>query len=93
MGEMDAIDLIILLIIGFIAGNAAVALMSRYRRQNAILNTAIGVVGAVVGQFVFRQLDIDLEGEFFSRSISIAEVTIAFVGALLLLLVAYLVRR
>lgn len=89
----DLIDLIIFLIIAFIAGTAASALLVRYRYRSAVVTTILGMIGAFVGQYLFRALDLQLSGEFFQRAISIADITIAFLGAVIILLLAGLVRR
>lgn len=90
----ELVDLVIFLIIAFIAGTAASALLFRYSyRNSAVVSTILGVVGAFVGQYVFDALDVELSGRFFQRAISIADIFIAFMGAVIILLLAALVRR
>lgn len=90
--NVDLVDLIIILIIGFIAGSAAAALILR-GGGSMLYNTLLGVIGAIIGQFIFSSLNINLQGELLQRSISIADIVIAFVGAVLLLLLVSVVRR
>lgn len=90
----DLVDLLIFLLIAFVAGTAASALLVRYRyRTNPIVSTILGMIGAFVGQYLFRALDLQLEGRFFEKSITIADIFIAFLGAVLILLLAGAVRR
>jgi uncharacterized membrane protein YeaQ/YmgE (transglycosylase-associated protein family) len=89
----DLVDLIIFLIIAFIAGTAASSLLVRYRYRSALVSTILGMIGAFVGQYVFSALDLELGGSFFRRAISIADITIAFLGAVIILLLAGTLRR
>jgi uncharacterized membrane protein YeaQ/YmgE (transglycosylase-associated protein family) len=55
-------------------------------------NILIGLVGAVIGGYVFDKLDVDLG--LGSLTISFEEVVAAFVGSLILLaLISFLQRR
>lgn len=89
----NLVDLIIFLIIAFMAGTAASALLVRYRYRSAVVSTILGMIGAFVGQYLFDALDLELRGRFFQRAISIADISIAFIGAVLILLLAGAVRR
>ncbi len=90
----DLIDLIIFLLIAFVAGTAASALLVRYRYgTNPIVSTVLGMIGAFVGQYIFSALDLELQGRFFTKSITIADISIAFIGAVLVLLIVGAVRR
>jgi uncharacterized membrane protein YeaQ/YmgE (transglycosylase-associated protein family) len=76
---MDLISLIVLVVIGFLAGWIASALTGR--RNSALINIILGIVGAAVGNFLFRSLG------FFSYGF-ISSLISATVGALLIIIVA-----
>lgn len=78
-------ELIILLVIGAIAGWGA-SLLVKKRSLTLPVNILVGIVGAVIGRYVF---------DFFSISIRgfVGSVVSATVGAILLLLVAKLVNK
>jgi len=90
--NVDLVDLIIFAIIGFVAGTAAARLMVR-GGGSTISNTLLGIIGAFIGQFIFNSLNVSLSGELLNRSISLADIVIAFVGALVLLILAGILRR
>jgi uncharacterized membrane protein YeaQ/YmgE (transglycosylase-associated protein family) len=90
--NVDLVDLVIFLIIGFVAGTAAARLMVR-GGGSTISNTLLGIVGAFIGQFIFDSLNIELTGELLKRSISLADIVVAFLGALVLLIIAGILRR
>jgi uncharacterized membrane protein YeaQ/YmgE (transglycosylase-associated protein family) len=91
---MDASEILALIIVGLLAGSAAAAVMGlrwlgRFRRKGRgswLYYTVIGVVGALVGQLLFQTLDISLP-DLFSATITVAEIVIAFVGAVIVILV------
>lgn len=88
-------DLVALIIIGIISGTAAGSVMSGRSKRNfsdLLRDTAIGIIGAIVGTFLFSALSIDLP-EFLNASVSLAELLIAFIGAILVIFVARLIRR
>lgn len=90
----DLIDLLLFILLGFLAGNAAAALEeSRYsRRKNRTRNTIIGMVGAIIGTILFNALDIQLSGAL-ARGITLADLIVAFIGALLLIVLLNGIRR
>ena len=90
---IDLIDLAIFLIIAFIAGTAASYIMVRRGGRSAFFSLILGMIGAFIGQYLFNALDLTLNGEFFNKAISIADISIAFFGAILILLIASGVRR
>ncbi len=96
VGDLSLGDIIALVIIGALAGSAAAQLLERGgRRKGAsgwLRNTIIGIVGALVGSVLFRVLDMQLP-EALQGSISVADVIVAFVGALLVIFVAGLINR
>lgn len=88
-------ELVALLIIGALGGTAAASVFkldSKGRRVAALVrNTLIGVLGAIVGSVIFRALEIDLP-DLLEQSISLADVLVAFVGAVVVIFVAGLLR-
>lgn len=85
---MDVVDIILWLIIAYFAGTAASTLIERRKVAGRlrIRNTILGGLGAFVGQVIFDALDLDL-GEFFAKNISLGEITVAFIGAVVVLAV------
>ena len=81
-------DLVALLIIGFIAGTAAAAVLGRGRRS-MLWNGLIGVLGAFLGTVLFDALNLNDDiPEFLQGSISVADIVVAIVGAAIIMLVA-----
>lgn len=79
------------LIIGLIAGFLA-SVVVRGRRFNTITNILLGLVGAIIGGLLFSLLGIPpLIGG--ALTIQYSDVLVAFVGAVLILLIASLVWR
>lgn len=89
----ELIDLVIFLLVAFVAGTAASTLLVRYSRYNPVVNTILGMIGAFLGQYLFDALDITLSGNFFQRGITIADIFIAFMGAVIVLILAGSIRR
>lgn len=87
---MNIIDLFLLLLLALIAGTSASQLIGG--RRDTIFNTLVGIVGSFIGPALFRLLDIDLP-DALDRGITLAEVLIAFVGALLTLIIVRGLRR
>lgn len=81
---MELGDILVLLVIGALAGRAAASILGE--PGDLVRTTVIGVAGAVVGSFVFRVFDLSLPDEL-EASISLADVVIAFLGALLVIVV------
>ncbi len=81
------------IIVGLIAGFMAGVLI-RGRRYGLISSIIVGLIGAIVGGFVFRlfkvQVPAFLAGEL---RIQVADVVVAFVGAAIVLLILSLVYR
>jgi uncharacterized membrane protein YeaQ/YmgE (transglycosylase-associated protein family) len=82
---MDAQSLIVLLIVGAIAGWLAGTLVKGYG-FGLIGNIVIGVIGAFIGAYLFPMLGLGLEG-------IIGQIVSATVGAIVLLLLIGLVRK
>ena len=90
---MEASEILALIIVGLLAGSAAASVMgtSWARRKGSkggrwLYFAVIGVLGALVGQLLFSALDIELP-ELLSASITVADIAVAFVGAVLILVV------
>lgn len=90
---MSLEQLVVWLIIGALAGSLASMVVTGSRRgYGPATNILIGLVGAVIGGYVFDKLDVDLG--LGSLTISFEEVVAAFVGSLILLaLISFLQRR
>ncbi|MCL4880508.1 MAG: GlsB/YeaQ/YmgE family stress response membrane protein [Anaerolineae bacterium] len=93
--ELDLATIVTYLIIGAIAGTAAAALLEKSSRRKGqwLRNTLIGVLGAIVGQFIFDLLDIKLTGFWEEASLSLADVLVAFVGAVFVIFIIGILRR
>lgn len=87
---MNLIDLFLLLLLALIAGTAASQLIGG--RRDTIFNTVVGIIGSFIGPALFRLLDIDLP-QSLNRGITLAEVLIAFIGALITLFIVRGLRR
>ncbi|MCB0168142.1 MAG: GlsB/YeaQ/YmgE family stress response membrane protein [Anaerolineae bacterium] len=79
-------DIIIFLIVGLIAGWLAGVVMKR--SYGLVGNLAIGVVGAIIGGYLFDWLGINLGIDPLASSI-----IVAFVGAIILIFILGLIRR
>lgn len=81
------------LIIGLIAGFLA-SILVRGRRLGTLSSIIVGLIGAVVGGFLFAVLRVpvsaDLEGGITLRYI---DIIVAFIGAVIILLIASLFYR
>jgi uncharacterized membrane protein YeaQ/YmgE (transglycosylase-associated protein family) len=82
---MDAQSLILLLIVGAIAGWLAGTLVKGYG-FGLIGNIVVGVIGAFIGTYLFPMLGLGLEG-------IIGQIVAATVGSIVLLLLIGLVRK
>ena len=90
--DMNIGQLIVWMIIGALAGTLAARLIHNRRRgYGALGNTLIGMVGAVIGGFLFDLLD--LEPWFPEIVITLDDVIVAFIGSLLLLALVSFIRR
>ncbi|HRV93383.1 MAG TPA: GlsB/YeaQ/YmgE family stress response membrane protein [Anaerolineae bacterium] len=79
-------DIIIFLIVGLIAGWLAGVVMKR--SYGLVGNLAIGVVGAIIGGYLFSWLGINLGIGGLAGSI-----IVAFIGAIILIFILGLIRR
>ncbi len=80
------------LIIGAFAGSLAAWVVTRRRRGFGVLaNIVIGMVGAIIGGFLFELLNINLGlGQI---TLSVEDLVAAFVGSLILILLIVMIRR
>jgi uncharacterized membrane protein YeaQ/YmgE (transglycosylase-associated protein family) len=88
-------DIIVLIVIGALAGSAAASILGRRKpstTSNWLRNTAIGVLGALIGPVLFNALDISLP-EFLEGTMTAADMLVALVGALIVIVVADLIRK
>ncbi|MBN1283818.1 MAG: GlsB/YeaQ/YmgE family stress response membrane protein [Anaerolineae bacterium] len=86
-------QVIVWLIVGALAGSLAGMIVTRRRKgYGPLTNIVLGLIGAVIGGFLFKLLNINLGlGEI---AISFDDLVAAFVGSLILLgIVALLMRR
>jgi uncharacterized membrane protein YeaQ/YmgE (transglycosylase-associated protein family) len=85
-------EVITWLIVGALAGSLAGMVVKRQRaRFGRLLNLGIGLVGALIGGFLFKVLHIDL-GLVGAITVTSEEVVAAFVGALIFLAVLWFIR-
>lgn len=84
---MDGMSLLAFLIIGAIAGWAAGEVM-RGRGFGLVGNIIVGILGALLGGWMFSLLGLDLGDGF-----SIGSLITAFLGAVILLALVGMVRR
>ncbi len=84
-------QLVVWLIVGSLAGFLA-GIIWRRRSFGPVGNLIIGLAGALVGGFVFELLDIRITG-LPKFEFDLADLVVAFIGALLLLFLLRLVRR
>lgn len=91
---MDGItfgQVLVWLIIGALAGSLAGRLVTRSKRGFGFFgNLILGLVGAVIGGFVFNLLDINIGGDI---TLTLGDLIAAFVGAIILLVILQIVRR
>ena len=95
---METNEIIALVVLGALAGTAAASVMglrkSKGRMEQALVNTLIGIVGAVVGGFLFRALNLEDDlPDILNASISLADLLVAFIGAIIVILVVGMIRR
>ena len=85
-------EIVVWLIVGALAGTLAGRLMTFSKRGFGLwTNMVVGMVGAVVGGFLFRLLHIDLG--LAEIKITFEDLISAFVGSLLCIIVWRLIRR
>ena len=81
-------DLIYWVIVGGLAGWLASIVTGTNQRMGCLLNIAAGVVGAIIGGWVFRNLGLGQP-----RGTWVGTIVVAFVGATILLALVRLFSR
>lgn len=79
-------NILIWLILGAVVGWLASVVMARDAEQGVLLNIVVGIIGALLGGFLFG-------GPTINDSVSFESLVISFVGAVILLAVVNLVQR
>jgi uncharacterized membrane protein YeaQ/YmgE (transglycosylase-associated protein family) len=85
--EDTVINLILWLLFGALVGWLASIVMRTDGQQGALLNIVVGIIGAMIGGFLFGGPTIN------SSSFNLTALLISFVGAVILLAIVNLVRR
>ncbi len=88
---MTLINILLWIILGGIAGWIASIIMGRDAQMGAMANIIVGIVGALLGGFLVSLLGI--EGANFNDAISIWNLVVAVLGAVVLLFLLRLIRR
>jgi uncharacterized membrane protein YeaQ/YmgE (transglycosylase-associated protein family) len=81
------INLILWLLFGALIGWLASMVMRTDAQQGAILNIVVGIIGALIGGFLFGASTIN------SNNFDLTSLLVSFVGAVILLAIVNLVRR
>jgi uncharacterized membrane protein YeaQ/YmgE (transglycosylase-associated protein family) len=90
--EVTADKIIVWLIAGALAGWLTGMLIKRRRKGfGHLYNTIIGLVGALIGGFIFHLLQIDFG--LGRVSISLRDLLSAVIGSLVFLIVVWLIRK
>src|SRR5215470_18505287 len=85
--DITMINLILWLLFGALIGWLASLVMRTDAQQGAILNIVVGIVGALIGGFLFGANTIN------SNAFNLTSLLVSFVGAVILLAVVNLIRR
>jgi uncharacterized membrane protein YeaQ/YmgE (transglycosylase-associated protein family) len=81
------INLILWLLFGALVGWLASLVMRTDAQQGALLNFIVGIIGALIGGFLFGANTIN------GNNFSLSALLVSFVGAVILLAIVNLVRR
>ena len=85
-------DIIVWVIVGLIAGTLIGAVVKRSKKGFGLSsNLGIGLVGALIGGFLFRLFGLDLG--LGGISISLEDIVAAFVGSIVFLIILRLARK
>ena len=79
------INLLIFLIIGGLVGWIASKIMGTDAQQGVILNVVIGIVGALLGGWLFGSVLGLYEGDITDAPLSIGAILVSIVGALIVI--------
>ncbi len=80
-------NLIIWLVIGGILGWLASVVMKRDAQQGLLLNIVVGIIGAVLGGWLFGGSTIN------QSNFSVGSLVVSFIGAVILLAIVNLIKR
>jgi uncharacterized membrane protein YeaQ/YmgE (transglycosylase-associated protein family) len=91
--KINADDLITWLIVGALAGSLA-AMIIKWRREGfgRLLNLAIGLVGALIGGFVFKMFNINL-GVVGTITVTSEDIVEAFIGSLIFFATLWIIQK
>lgn len=90
--EITVGEIVVWLIVGALAGTLAAMVVTRTKAGfGRITNIGVGLVGALLGGFLFKVFGIDLG--LGSISVSGEDLVAAFVGSLIFLLIVWIVRK
>lgn len=86
------VELVVWIIIGALAGSLVGLVVKRNKKGFGwLINVGIGMVGALIGGFLFDVLRIDFG--LANITISLQDIVAAFVGSLIFLAILFFVRR
>jgi uncharacterized membrane protein YeaQ/YmgE (transglycosylase-associated protein family) len=86
-------EVITWLIVGALAGSLAGMIVKGHRAGfGRVLNLVIGLIGALIGGFLFKVLHIDL-GIVGAITVTSEEVVVSFIGALIFLAIVWFIRK
>jgi uncharacterized membrane protein YeaQ/YmgE (transglycosylase-associated protein family) len=86
------INFILWLLFGALVGWLASMVMRTDAQQGAVLNIVVGIIGAMIGGFVFGALGLG-GTNINDGSFSLGSLLVSFVGAVILLAIVNLARR
>ena len=90
---IDVSTLIVWIIVGAIAGWLA-GLLMRGHSLGTLTNIIVGLLGALVGGILFTLLHLSVPSFLNGQlTVKVADIVIAFVGAVVVLLIVSLLRR
>jgi len=91
--QINVDEVITWLIVGALAGSlAGMVVKGRRAGFGRILNLVIGLIGALIGGFLFKVLHIDL-GIVGAITVTSEEVVVSFIGSLIFLAVVWFIRK
>ena len=92
MMDISISDVLVWLIVGLLAGSLTGLLVKRSKRGfGHLANLGLGLVGAVVGGYLFDLLRIDLG--LANISVSLQDIVASLVGSLLFLIALYFLNN
>ena len=80
------INFVLWLLFGALVGWLASMVMRTDAQQGALLNIVVGIIGAMIGGFLFG-------GPTINNTFNLTALLVSFVGAVILLAIVTLVRR